>query len=98
MTDKTNMADQNTIKNLYTNPHMDMDTSGGSLHRGTRLAPKGPSLSDMWDISHGVSAGAHGRIGSPKGPSKQAVNSEELKIMTLEEWKDSLPSERGGAK
>ena len=97
MTDKT---DKNTINNLYAKPHMDMgaDTSGSSLHRSTRLAPKGPSLSDMWDMAHGVSAGAHGRIATTQVRSQEPVNSDELKIMTLEEWKDSLPPEHGGAK
>ena len=35
---------------------------------GRKLAPARPRLSDMWDIQHGVPAGAHGRIPTRKAP------------------------------
>ena len=63
-----------------------------------RLAPPGPSPSDRWDIQHGVSAGAHGRMGDARSrqaaakPNRPAGS--EIKIQSLEEWKDCLSEQK----
>jgi len=70
-----------------------------------RLAPPGPSLSDRWDSQHGVSAGAHGRIGDVRSrqgaakPNRPAAKPDrpagsEIKIQSLEEWKDCLSEQK----
>ena len=59
---------------------------------GRNLASAGSRLSDMWDIAHGVSPGAHGRIPSREAPASRKAppphRQQGLLLETLEEFRN----------